>query len=60
MDRLYADIAITNLLETSLSPYQAKALADTGALHLCIPRHIAYQLKLKELEQREVTFAARI
>ena len=33
------------------------ALVDTGALHLCLPEHIALQLKLKELEKREVTLA---
>jgi hypothetical protein len=25
-----------------------------GAVHLCIPEHIAIQLQLRELEQREV------
>jgi predicted aspartyl protease len=30
---------------------------DTGAITLCIPEHIAVQLKLEETEQREVTTA---
>ena len=33
------------------------ALVDTGALHLCIPEHIAIQLRLDEVEKREVTTA---
>ena len=30
---------------------------DTGALMLCVPEHIKIQLKLEELEKREVTTA---
>jgi clan AA aspartic protease len=37
--------------------FKTRALVDNGALHLCIPQHIAIQLNLKELEQREVTIA---
>lgn len=33
------------------------ALADTGALHLCIPEHVALQLQLEEQDKREVTIA---
>jgi len=29
----------------------------SGVLHLCIPKHLALQLKLKALEEREVTLA---
>ena len=32
-------------------------LADSGAVHLCIPEHIAIQLQLRELEQHEVILA---
>lgn len=34
-----------------------RALADSGAVHLCIPGHIANQLQLRQLEQREVILA---
>ena len=54
MELLYTDIELSNLLAPEMAPYQTKALADTGALHLCIPEHIALQLKLKQLEEREV------
>ena len=33
------------------------ALADTGAVHLCIPEHLAIQFQLHELERREVVLA---
>jgi clan AA aspartic protease len=46
-----------NPANRSLSPITADALVDTGAVHLCLPEHLAIQLDLKELEQREVTLA---
>lgn len=33
------------------------ALVDTGALHLCIPEHVAIQLRLEKLQEREFTTA---
>ena len=33
------------------------ALADTGALHLCVPEHIQIQLKLEQIDRKEVTLA---
>ena len=41
----------------SLAAVEVNALVDTGALHLCIPEHLAIQLQLAELERREVTLA---
>jgi clan AA aspartic protease len=57
MGLIYAEIQLKNLLAPGMEPYMAKALVDTGALHLCIPQHIAFQLKLQQLEEREVTIA---
>jgi clan AA aspartic protease len=54
---IYTEIQLTNLLAPEIKPYSANALVDTGALHLCIPQHISLQLKLKQLEEREVTIA---
>ncbi len=34
-----------------------EALADYGAVHLCIPEHIKIQLQLEEVDQKEVTLA---
>jgi clan AA aspartic protease len=57
MGLIYADIQLTNLLSPEIEPYTANALVGTGALHLCIPQHVSFQLKLKQLEEREVTIA---
>lgn len=57
MGLIYANIAISNPIESNLEKMDALALVDTGALHLCVPEHIAFQLKLKELEKREVVLA---
>jgi hypothetical protein len=46
-----------NPVNRSLQPVKALTLVDTGALHLCLPEHIAIQLGLRELEIREVTLA---
>jgi clan AA aspartic protease len=40
-----------------LAAVEVDALADTGALHLCIPEHVAMQLQLDELEKREIAIA---
>jgi len=40
-----------------LKPVTVKALADTGALMLCIPEHLAIQLNLETEYIREVTVA---
>ncbi len=40
-----------------LHPIEVSALADTGAVHLCIPEHLAIQLHVEPLEQREVVLA---
>ena len=36
---------------------RVNSLVDTGALQLCVPAHVALQLGLDELYQREVTTA---
>ena len=40
-----------------LHPIEVSAWADTGAVHLCIPEHLAIQLQVEALEQREVVLA---
>ena len=51
------EIPLRNPRDRSLAPLVANALVDTGSLHLCIPAHLAIQLKLERLEEREVTTA---
>ncbi len=57
MGLIYADLLLANPRKPELKPMQVRALADSGALHLCIPEHIAIQLGLEELYSREVTTA---
>jgi len=57
MGLIYADLLLANPSNDDLLPISARALVDTGALFLCIPAHIAAQLKLKEFDKREVTIA---
>lgn len=57
MGLVYTNITLSNPVNLQLKSIEANSLVDTGAVHLCIPEHIALQLQLKELEKREVTIA---
>ncbi len=57
MGIVYQHIRIANAAKPNLEEIDAKALVDSGAIDLCIPRHVAIQLKLETVEQREVTYA---
>ena len=57
MGLIYTIIKLSNPAKKELEPIEVKSLVDSGALHLCIPEHIAIQLELKELEKREVILA---
>jgi clan AA aspartic protease len=57
MGHVFAEIELSNPREPDLVPIKAKALAGTGALMLCIPKHFAIQLKLERESVREVSVA---
>ena len=57
MGHIFAEITLTNPRNQLLTPVVTQALADTGALMLCIPEHIALQLELDMESKREVTVA---
>jgi clan AA aspartic protease len=57
MGLVRSDIRLSNPRDRELQPITVNALADSGALHLCIPEHVAMQLNLEELYKREVTTA---
>lgn len=57
MDLIQTKIILSNPRNKELRPLEVKALADTGALHLCIPEHVSMQLAVEELYKREVTTA---
>lgn len=41
---VHAEIEISNLGNAGYEPIVVRSLVDTGALHLCIPEHVAIQL----------------
>ncbi len=41
----------------NLDPVDVVALVDSGATHLCIPEHVQIQLRLDEIDSKEVTLA---
>ena len=57
MGIIYQHIRLANMAREDLEEIDANALVDSGALELCIPQHVANQLRLKVVEQREVTLA---
>ena len=50
-------ILLKNPRRPKLAPVEVIALADSGAVHLCIPEHIQIQLKLEAIDDKEVTLA---
>ncbi len=52
-----AKITLVNPRLESLRPLEVEALADSGAVFLCIPQHVANQLQLEKLLDKEVTTA---
>jgi clan AA aspartic protease len=50
-------IVLENPHDERVGAMEVEALADSGALHLCIPEHVAIQLQLREIYRREVTTA---
>ena len=57
MGYVYADIELGNPRRPDLAAMRVRALADTGALLLCIPEHIALQLNLEQESTRQVSVA---
>ena len=57
MGLICATVTLLNPTEPDLLGLEVSALADSGAVHLCIPEHLAVQLQLRELERREVVLA---
>jgi clan AA aspartic protease len=53
----YAELELRNPVRSDLAAVPVQALADTGAMYLCIPSRVAIQLGLAAHGQREVTLA---
>lgn len=57
MGKVTANIKLSNASDTTLKPMEVNGMVDTGTTHLCITEAIALQLKLEELQKREVKLA---
>jgi len=57
MGLVFAELSLGNLKKPELTPIKQEALVDSGALHLCIPQHVALQLELEEIDRREIIVA---
>ena len=57
MGIIRTELTLRNPTRPAHESIAINALVDTGAVHLCIPEHLAIQLGLAELEKREVTLA---
>jgi clan AA aspartic protease len=57
MELVNAKIILINPRVKKLKPLEVDALVDSGAVHLCIPEHIQIQLKLEEIDKKEVILA---
>jgi clan AA aspartic protease len=57
MGLVTAEISLENPREPTLHPLSIQALVDSGSVHLCIPEHVRIQLKLEQVDEKEVTLA---
>lgn len=57
MGHVLAELSLSNPLKSELRPIAVSALADAGALMLCLPEHLAIQLELETESTRAVTAA---
>lgn len=55
MPLLDPEVILKNPRKPELKPVEVGALADSGAVRLCIPEHIRIQLELEEIDKKEVT-----
>jgi clan AA aspartic protease len=57
MGLVRAKVALTNPRKPDLQPLEVDAIADSGAMDLCIPPQVQLQLGLEEIARKEVTRA---
>jgi clan AA aspartic protease len=57
MGLVNGNVLLKNPRLPELTPVDVVALADSGAVHLCIPEHVQIQLKLEAIDNKEVTLA---
>jgi len=57
MGLVNSKVLLKNPRLPELEAVEADALADSGAVHLCIPEQVSIQLKLETIDSKEVTLA---
>ena len=57
MGLINTKLILKNPRRPELKPVEVDALADSGAVHLCIPAHVQIQLALEKIDKKEVTLA---
>ena len=57
MGLVIAKLVLRNPRLRRLAAVKVDALADSGAVHLCIPEHVREQLKLEAIDEKIVTLA---
>ena len=57
MELVNSKVLLKNPRLPELEAVEVGALADSGAVHLCIPEQVSIQLKLEAIDSKEVTLA---
>ena len=57
MGLVHTKIVLKDPRNAKMKPLEVEALVDSGSLHLRISSHLQMQLKLEEIDQKEVTLA---
>lgn len=57
MGLVNAIVSLANPRNRALQSVDVDPLADSGAVHLCIPPHVQIQLQVEEITRKEVTLA---
>ena len=57
MGLVMTTITLSNPRKPEIEPLELPALADSGAVHLCIPEHVRARLGLEEIDRKQATFA---
>jgi clan AA aspartic protease len=57
MKTCYVPIDLRNALRADIAAVRGTALADTGAMMLCLPRRVSDALRLETAEERRVELA---
>lgn len=57
MGLVSATVMLKNPRRPDLGAAEVEALADTGAVHLCIPENVCVRLQLEAIADKEVTLA---